>query len=285
MSHKVFVYGTLMQGEAHHNFLANAKLLAEQAWVKGTLFETDDYFPALIEGDETVYGELYEVSDSELAALDELEEYFMDPNRDLYERKSLEVGTDGGRHVAYGYLLVKPRRAMLQGKIPHQNWKVHQWMKEKDYLYFAYGSCMDNDRFKKAGVDHLFTDCLGRGVLEGYTLKFAMKGTEGGAADIVEDGGVVEGKVYRVNREALDYLYVREGVQAGHYRPQVISVTLNGEKVDVLTFIVIDKHDELTPTEIYATEILRGGKETLSKDYWDALHQRIKTDFKINVKI
>jgi len=275
-----------MKGCVHHDKLGKSKRIAEQAWVSGELYNTHEYYPALIKGSEKVYGELYEVSDDALSVLDELEEYSGNPERDLYHRIRIQVTTDTNVHEAYTYVWNEKRKSMLSDKVPFQNWKVAAMLDDEDILYFAYGSCMDDERFKKAGVDHLFMDCLGRGVLQGYSLKFDMKGALGNASDIVEDGGTVEGKVYRINSEALDYLFIREGVETGHYRPAIISLLLNGKPTDsVLTFLVLDKQEEQAPTVIYATEILRGGKGTLSEEYWHALRSRIKNQFNIEVNL
>jgi len=275
-----------MKGCVHHGKLGKSKLLAEQAWVSGDLYHTPNYYPALVHGNEEVYGELYEVSEETLRVLDELEEYTGDPERDLYDRVKIKVTTDTGFVEAFTYILTEKNKKMLLSKVPYQNWKIAGILDDKEILYFAYGSCMDDDRFKKAGVDHLFLDCLGRGVLPGYSLKFDFKGTQGYASDIVEDGGTVEGKVYKVNNEALQYLFVREGVNTGHYRPAIISLLLNGKTIDnVLTFLVLEKHEEQAPTVVYATEILRGGKGTLSEDYWNALRERIKSQFNIEVNV
>ncbi|MEK1831955.1 hypothetical protein AAAC51_32870 [Priestia megaterium] len=55
---------------------------------------------------------------------------------------------------------------------------------------------------------------------------------------MVEEGGVVEGKLYRVPPEAITYLYGREGVDNNGYRPAIISVEHEGKMVDhVLTFL------------------------------------------------
>jgi cation transport regulator ChaC len=146
--------------------------------------------------------------------------------------------------------------------------KYHAFESEPELLYFAYGSCMDNDRFIKQGVDHLFQNVVGRGVLDGYSLSFPKIREDGGRADIVEGEGTVEGKVYKIDQEALEYLFNREGVYTDLYRPIFVDITLNGKRTkDVLTFTVIDKKENAAPPEVYATEILRGGKGTLSEEY------------------
>ncbi|TCP29226.1 gamma-glutamylcyclotransferase (GGCT)/AIG2-like uncharacterized protein YtfP [Scopulibacillus darangshiensis] len=281
MAHNVFVYGTLRKGERNHHLLADSPCIAEQAWTNGQLFATDSYYPAMILGEDLVYGEVYTVTDEILAQLDELENHKGDPETDLYDRKATAIHTDSETLQAFVYLLVDKQHEVLGGPILYNDWKVHRLFNEKeDYLYFAYGSCMDDDRFKKAKIVHCFQNLIGRGVLDGYTLKFAMKGAKGGAADIVEHGGAVEGKVYHINKEGLAYLLIREGVEAGHYRPAIISCHINGELSDnVLTFIVCDKAEELKPTDIYANEILRGGTGTLSEAYLAQLKEKLKNQF------
>src|SRR5690606_21306414 len=109
------------------------------------------------------------------------------------------------------------------------DWKVYQFMKQSRLHYFAYGSCMDNARFKESNVDQHFQKVIGRGNLDGYTLTFTMKAIDGGRADIVEGDGMVEGKVYDIGQEAISYLYRREGVESGYYRPAIITVEIDDE--------------------------------------------------------
>jgi len=69
----VFVYGTLMRGEANHRLLVDAERVGA-AVTMGQLFDLGS-FPALVltGTDDLVDGELYRVTDAELAALDRLE--------------------------------------------------------------------------------------------------------------------------------------------------------------------------------------------------------------------
>ncbi|HVZ65866.1 MAG TPA: gamma-glutamylcyclotransferase family protein [Lacunisphaera sp.] len=75
MTH-VFVYGTLKTGFENHHFLAGQRLLGAANTVEGyTLFSLGDY-PGMVRSSEPgrqVLGELWEVDDACLAALDELE--------------------------------------------------------------------------------------------------------------------------------------------------------------------------------------------------------------------
>lgn len=281
--HTVFVYGTLRKNEKNDHLLEQAERMAEQAWTYGKLYDTGHDYPAVVEDDEgCVYGNLYEVNGEQLKQLDVLEGYhgFADENN-LFNRIVQTVHTDQEATEAYVYVTAESQFDTWHW-ISSGDWKVHLHAGTQELLYFAYGSCMDHERFRQAGVDHLFQDLAGRGVLPGYSFRFTIKHSDGGRADIVEDGGVVEGKVYRINQEAREYLYGREGVHTGAYRPTFVNLELNGEKVtNVLTFTVIEKEQEETaPPAHYAAEILRGGEGTLSVRYLKNLCYRLETDLR-----
>lgn len=272
--HHVFVYGTLRRKEGNHRLLAEATILAEQAWTSGLLFDTGFGYPALQKHHQgQVYGELYEVNDNQLARLDMLEGYHGEGNNNFYGRVTQPIYTDQGIHEAYVYVMND--KEMLKNPIQSGDWKVNRLLKQTPLLYFAYGSCMDDARFKEASVNHYFQKVIGRGVLDGYSLCFTRRSSDGGRADIVEAGGVVEGKVYEITAEALPYLYRREGVNAGCYRSTVVQVKMDDNTLrDVLSFTVVEKEPELDPPTHYMEEIIRGGKGFLSDEYMKNLENR-----------
>ena len=101
----VFVYGTLMRGECHHDSMERAVFLREAQTLPHYELVLIDYYPALVsDGSQAVRGELYEVDDATLRDLDELEEV---PT--LYQRKRIALSC--GTH-AETYLLP---RALADG--------------------------------------------------------------------------------------------------------------------------------------------------------------------------
>lgn len=282
----VFVYGTLRMDERNHNLLASAKKIAEQAWTLGRLYDTGQGYPGLIRHKkERVYGELYKVTKSTLTKLDELEGYVKGSSHNLYERERRKVYTDHGEVYAYVYRYLG--QVAEESYIPYGDWKVYQLMKENKLLYFAYGSCMDDQRFRLAGVEAYFQHVLGCGRLEGYQLRYTKIAKEGGRADIVESKKkhVVQGKVYQLSKDALPYLYKREGVDARIYRPAVIRIQLHDQLIpNVLTFIVVNKRKEAAPPYEYVQEILRGGYGTLTEQYLIQQINYLKIKHRFNVK-
>jgi gamma-glutamylcyclotransferase (GGCT)/AIG2-like uncharacterized protein YtfP/cation transport regulator ChaC len=272
----VFVYGTLRRHEENHSLLNKAELLYEQAWVEGKLYDTDKGYPAMKEGEGRVYGEVYKINDALLLKLDEIEDFIEGREENLYNRQLQKVNTDQGPVDAFVYYGLGEK--MFQYEISSGDWKVHQFINKKPerILYFAYGSCMDDARFKLAEVDHHFKECLGAGALKGYSMKYLFKVDDGGRGDIIEDGGTMEGVVYDVPQEAVKYLFTREGVAPGWYRAAFVDVSIGGTTyTDVLTFIVKTKYDEVLPPEHYAREILRGSLPHVSAAYHSRLQQQL----------
>jgi len=71
----LFVYGTLMRGEHHHDQLAGAQFLGMAATEASFDLVLVDYYPALLRGGQSqVLGELYGVDAPTLQRLDQLEE-------------------------------------------------------------------------------------------------------------------------------------------------------------------------------------------------------------------
>jgi gamma-glutamylcyclotransferase (GGCT)/AIG2-like uncharacterized protein YtfP len=274
----VFVYGTLRRHERNHYLLKDAELVAEQAWTEGRLFDTGFGYPAVQESlHHVVYGELYLVSEEQLRRLDELEGYSVDSSENLYNRGKQFILHDKGNTQAYIYTITEQNQHLLKTPIKSGDWKEYHLLNRDSILYFAYGSCMDNARFKLAKVDHYFQKVRGAGVLRGYTLRFSVNMPDGGRADIVEEDGRVEGKVYEIPKDCVSYLYQREGVNSRLYRPAFVDlVTINGTLYkDVLTFIVVNKEAETAPPNHYSEEIIRGGTGFLSESYLERIKDHI----------
>ncbi|MGH7889472.1 MAG: gamma-glutamylcyclotransferase family protein [Thermodesulfobacteriota bacterium] len=90
---KLFVYGTLLQGEPRCNYLDNCKLI-QIIDVPGTLYNSGRGYPAAIfeeDSDDTVRGELYSISanyEEKFSELDETEGIAAG----FYQRKILTYG-------------------------------------------------------------------------------------------------------------------------------------------------------------------------------------------------
>ncbi|MFC0270796.1 gamma-glutamylcyclotransferase [Metabacillus herbersteinensis] len=272
----LFVYDSTRRHMSLNQYLEGAKLLAEQASTEGELLCTSSDFPALIVGEGLVYGELYEVDDMILKKLEWIEHY---KDGDHIVKKIVKVSSDQRVYDAWCYVS-KKEKEQADVFIKSGDWKEYCYQRNlpENTSYFAYGSCMDNIRFKLASVDHHFTDIIGTGILPNYSLRFTFQFEDGGRADIVEDGGTTEGILYSISKEGLTYLYMREGVLIDYYRPTFVDILINGEvHKDCLTFVVKTKKTECAPPAHYLLEIIRGATGRLSEGYVKSIEKHATT--------
>ncbi|MGO4889311.1 gamma-glutamylcyclotransferase [Anaerobacillus sp. MEB173] len=282
----VFVYGTLRKHEINHHYLQGANCIATQCWTYGKLYDTGYGYPAMVaDSSQRVYGELYEVNEQLVKRLDVLEGYVEGRADNLYDRIIETVYTDTEDIRAYVYRYSSSIETELNDD-SFSDWKVYRYIQKEELLYFAYGSCMDDERFCQAGVQRYFSKVIGCGVARNFSLAYTLELSDGGRADMVETvtDEWVEGKVYQIGKKALQYLYGREGVDEGVYRPAFIDIEVNGTTFnDVLTFFVIDKMNEVAPPIHYAIEILRGSRNIVSKTYYHKLEIDLLNKFNLKV--
>jgi gamma-glutamylaminecyclotransferase len=124
MKHRLFVYGTLMTGEANRHMMAGARLVGPAATIASfDLLDCShlaDYgcFPGLRPGGATsVKGQLYLVDDQRLTALDVFEGH-----PDLFTRGDVPLA-GGGWAQAY---LVAGQRFAGAALIPGGDWRRHR---------------------------------------------------------------------------------------------------------------------------------------------------------------
>ena len=102
MSDQIFVYGTLMEGYRNFNkYLQGHVLKIERASVKGKLYDMPYLdFPALLEGDDTVYGEVITVDNFSKIQKDiDIMEGFYGKDDDMYKRVPKTVTLESGEQT------------------------------------------------------------------------------------------------------------------------------------------------------------------------------------------
>lgn len=124
---KVFVYGSLRSGESNHSVLTNhgAELVSYSMETDGlwTMLDTGSGFPAVIPGDTaTVFGEVYAVTPTGLAALDQLEGY-RPGKASLYDRKTVTLH-DGSKALFY-FMAGKADWMRRAEVVTHGDWTVY----------------------------------------------------------------------------------------------------------------------------------------------------------------
>ncbi|MCM3713731.1 gamma-glutamylcyclotransferase [Alkalihalobacillus oceani] len=117
----LFVYGTLRSGGENDHYLERAVCVERSCWTAGELHDTGDGYPALKRHPKKrVVGELYVVDAKILAKIDELEDYVVNGDNNLYER--IRQTVFGKRqHQAYVYIAGKPLQN-LDAEISSGDW-------------------------------------------------------------------------------------------------------------------------------------------------------------------
>ena len=109
---KVFVYGTLMKDMSNHHLVEPFVKHLETAKTLGRLYDLPHGYPAMIGGEDEVWGEIIELNDVQeaLNVLDRLEDYYGEGSpSNLYNRTIQEVKTRSGKaEHAYVYFWASP---------------------------------------------------------------------------------------------------------------------------------------------------------------------------------
>jgi gamma-glutamylcyclotransferase (GGCT)/AIG2-like uncharacterized protein YtfP len=113
---RVFVYGTLLAGERNHYHIERARLIAEARTQPAfTLYDFGPYPAMVATGNHAVIGEVYEVDEPMLAAMDRLEGH---PR--FYRRTSIRL-EDGSTVETY---LLQPEQVSHLPIIGTASWRA-----------------------------------------------------------------------------------------------------------------------------------------------------------------
>ena len=129
---KVFVYGTLMKGETNHHYLENSTFLG-MATIEGYEMYNVGWYPAIIDGDGIIIGELYQVPNIDIPSIDMLE-----GEGSLYIKRC-ETVTDSKGKSSFAFIYVYNRECSDLERISAWN-REYVW-------YVSYGSNMLKERF------------------------------------------------------------------------------------------------------------------------------------------
>ncbi len=128
----VFVYGTLMNGETNNHYLENSKF-SGMATIEGYEMYNVGWYPAIIDGDGLIIGELYQVPTDDMPSIDMLE-----GEGSLYIKRC-ETVTDSKGKSSFAFIYVYNRDCSDLERISAWN-REYVW-------YVSYGSNMLNERF------------------------------------------------------------------------------------------------------------------------------------------
>jgi len=118
---KVFVYGTLLPGEANHHIVVPYLLDARPGAVRGSLYDYGPYPGLVLDGEGLVAGAWLTVQDEALAPMDELEGYYGPGQDNEYDRVLV---TDAFDPELSGWVYVW-NDSLGCPRIPDGSWRNH----------------------------------------------------------------------------------------------------------------------------------------------------------------
>ncbi len=130
---RMFVYGTLMKGFVNYDHHLRGQVISiTQGDTAGQLYHLPQGYPALVEGDKAIKGEVMELVDRGiLEKLDRLEGFVEGRTDNLYERAIRTVVLENGAIVeCWVYLFCDEAYADSSGiEIPDGDWRKFIQMK------------------------------------------------------------------------------------------------------------------------------------------------------------
>ena len=265
---KVFVYGTLMNGEDNHYCLQNSTFLGRAEIVGYDMYDVG-WYPAIVPGKNKIIGEFYKVPVEDMDVIDMLE-----GEGNLYIKKCERVTDDEG-NTTFAYVYVYNKNVSNLKKIPA--WREYIW-------YVSYGSNMLKERFMHYLEGGSYKGSRYRNPCDDTSLPVAIKtveipydmyfGNESGSwnytgvsfLDVTKKGNAL-GVAYLITKEQFDH--VAAGENSGRYP--------NGEGEwyeDIIDLGTMDGFEVKTITN----NSLRLYNEPC-KEYWDTLFEGIKENW------
>lgn len=263
---RVFVYGTLMKGEANNHYLENSTFLAP-ATIKGYDMYDVGWYPAIVDGDGLIIGELYRVPLKDMPSIDRLE-----GEGSLYAKRC-ETVTDANGESTLALVYVYLGDVSGLKRIP--SWKEYVW-------YVSYGSNMLKERFMCYIKGGSFNGSSRRDECGDITPPIAVKTVEipydmyfGNNSGSWEDCGVsfldttkpgyALGVAYLITKEQFEHVSAQEnGGRApregwGWYEDIIDLGNMDGFEVKTITNKNLRDYNE--PCKPYWNTLVKGIKE------------------------
>lgn len=266
----IFVYGTLMKGQPNHNsFLRNSTMYAEGRISGYEMYDLGS-FPGIVAGDGDVIGEVYAVTEKELAQIDCLEgEGF------LYLRTPVTVYTKNGESIqatAYVYNRSVDGCPRLYTKYGQEEyvWYVSygsNMLEERLGCYIKGGYCSQNGREYSPCTDTSMPE-ENRSITLPYDMYYSNydRGAWPNSAVCFLDlskPGMSYGRAYKIKKTQLREIHRKEGKGRNWY-PECISLGYM-DGLPVYTFAgyqVKNKEKFHMVSSEYALVLFQGMKET-----------------------
>ena len=241
---KIFVYGTLMTGfENYKKYLDGNICSIEHGITRGRLYHLPEGYPALVDGQDIIKGEIIEIKESKiLEDIDFLEEYKGEGEENLYNRVEVKVKSEEGEDfLCWTYFYVNKNYAESDGRyITGGDWKkfIQENIEELTEKYFAYGKDGYEDEFlqilSKCDCDKNFK-LLGRAKLPDYKKDYSFSDD---TLNIIPcKNEAIMGTLYEIPLKAVEFLD-----ESKYYEKEKHTVFLDNKEYMALIYEKMKKY-------------------------------------------
>lgn len=134
---KLFVYGTLRKGRYNYDiYLKDNSKFLQEAYVKGTLYSLKGkVYPAIVEGDDMILGELFDVDQETFDRMDAMEGYVPGRFENEYDKVDTDILDEKGNVIdhlpVYWYnIKLDSQKALLDEIISSGDYVAYMLEKE-----------------------------------------------------------------------------------------------------------------------------------------------------------
>lgn len=231
----IFTYGTLMKGQSNHSRFLSDNQFVESGKIEGYEMYDLGWFPGIIAGDGTVYGEVYAVSDEDLVAINRLE-----GEGDLYIKTEVKVLLDSGKTIAasayvYNHSVEDCKRLYSKYGSEDYVWYVSygsNLLEERLQAYIQGGHCVYNGRNYSPCSDTRMP-IEKRPVIIPYDMYYSnydMGSWKNSAVCFLDlsHKGMSYGMAYKIKKSQLSEIHSKEGKSVNWYPERIRLADIDG---------------------------------------------------------
>ena len=246
--HKVFVYGTLMKGEANHSeYMKEARFEGKATLPDYALYDLGIY-PAISPAPGNyAKGEVYSVSDSTLKKL-----HYLEGEGSLYTYKEVSIVFENSNHEKVGtYMFCDEidleRRVPLRCQPWNLDWKSGLvWyasygsnMLEERFLHYLQGRVcrFNNKRYEACNNSDPPLDSLPISIPHPMYFGNTSNSWGNGGVCFIDSSRIGDtlGRLYLITKEQLEHIHTQEGRNSHWYDEQIELGNRNGIPIVTLT--------------------------------------------------
>ncbi|BBG22724.1 gamma-glutamylcyclotransferase [Sulfuracidifex tepidarius] len=251
----LFVYGTFRYGFELHHFLKDSRFVGLGHIEGYNMYDLGSY-PGIVKGENSIWGEVYEVDEKLIKEFDIIEGY-MGREDDLYVRETTTVFFDERRRFRLNDVYFYRYNMDINCRDLIESGNYSMWAGMPEIVnYFSYAENTNTKVIQGRGVNKILDEFPA--VLNGYKMIFSVPCKYGFCANLVEDP---EGKIYGYNVKT--FLHELNSLDRAEqhmlkYKREIFEIRDMKGKLYYAMAYISDMKEEKNPSKEYI-EIIKEG--------------------------